>query len=271
LARSKLPKPPNSTEPSDYASPVRIPKTAELIAAQIRKAIIRGEIKPGDFLPPEAHLMERFGISRPSLREAFRILESEQLISVSRGSRSGARVHAPSVNSAARNVGFALQAQGTLLSDIYLARLAVEPFAVRLAAERATAPEIARFRTEIDRVFAHIEREGSTDLRLPLVKLYGPLVQMSGSNSLIMIWAILENLVEQHMSRSLSRSLQKGYNKQTIASRIRAGRLSFRKVINLIELRDAEAAEVHWREHLRKVNAVWLLGYDGTAIVDVVD
>jgi len=115
--------------------PIRIPKTAEVVAASIRKMIVRGDVKEGDFLPPEAQLIAHFGTSRPSIREAFRILENEQLISISRGSRKGALVHAPSVGNVARYAGLALQAQGTLLSDVYLARLAIEPAAVRIVAE----------------------------------------------------------------------------------------------------------------------------------------
>ena len=68
---------------------VRAPKTGELIATHLRRQIVRGELRPGETLPAESQLMEQFGVSRPTLREAFRILESEPLISVRRGSRGG--------------------------------------------------------------------------------------------------------------------------------------------------------------------------------------
>jgi len=55
----------------------------------IRRQITGGELKEGDNLPPEAQIIEEFAVSRPTLREAFRILESEKLISVSRGARGG--------------------------------------------------------------------------------------------------------------------------------------------------------------------------------------
>jgi DNA-binding FadR family transcriptional regulator len=181
---------------------IRIPKTAEILAAQIRKMIIRGEVKEGDFLPPEGQLVAHFGTSRPTVREAFRILENEQLITVVRGSRSGARVNAPSVASVARIAGFALQAQGTLLSDVYLVRVGVEPFAARLAAERATPEQMVAYGEEVDRAMLLLEETGANrEFRMAIVHLHRSMVAMAGSNSLAMIWAMIQGIVEQHMAR----------------------------------------------------------------------
>ena len=85
----------NDNAPAAGEAPrrIRVPKTSEIVANHIRGQIVRGELREGDSLPPEGQLMTSFGISRPTLREAFRILEAESLISVVRGSRSGARVH----------------------------------------------------------------------------------------------------------------------------------------------------------------------------------
>src|SRR3546814_1378599 len=113
------------------ASRIRVPKTSELVADQIRAQIVRGELTEGDSLPPEGALMTTLGISRPTLREAFRILEAENLISVVRGSRSGARVHQPSTELVSRYAGYVLESQGTTIADLYTARLAIEPTVVR--------------------------------------------------------------------------------------------------------------------------------------------
>jgi len=80
---------------------VRIPRQ-ELIATHLRRRILRGEIAAGDTLPPEVELMAQFGVSRSTLRETFRILETESLISVWRGSRGGAQVTSPELSVAAR-------------------------------------------------------------------------------------------------------------------------------------------------------------------------
>ena len=122
---------------------VRAPKTAELIATLYRRQIVRGELRPGDTLPSEQQLMGQFGVSRPTLREAFRILEAEDLISVKRGSRGGARVTQPSLSVAARYVGLLLQVQGTTIADVYEARMVLEPACARLLARRRTKQDLA--------------------------------------------------------------------------------------------------------------------------------
>src|SRR5690606_34497762 len=106
---------------------VHLPKTAELIAGQLRRQIVTGELKEGDALPPEASLLDAFAVSRPTLREAFRVLEAEGLISVRRGAHGGARVQTPSSRVAARYAGLVLQAQSTTLADVLDARTLLEP------------------------------------------------------------------------------------------------------------------------------------------------
>ena len=80
---------------SDNNGAVRSPKTAEIVADTLRRMIVEGQLKDGDFLPYEAELMNHFQVSRPSLREAVRVLESDRLVEVRRGSRTGARVRGP--------------------------------------------------------------------------------------------------------------------------------------------------------------------------------
>ena len=49
-------------------APVRSPKTAELVAGTLRRMVVDGQLKEGDYLPNEAELMAHFGVSRPTLR-----------------------------------------------------------------------------------------------------------------------------------------------------------------------------------------------------------
>src|SRR5271157_5989752 len=93
------------------------------IADELRRLIILGELDEGDSLGHEPDLIERFGVSRPSLREALRILEAEGLISVIRGVQGGVVVHRPDSRQTARTAAIVLES-----------RTILEPAAVRVVA-----------------------------------------------------------------------------------------------------------------------------------------
>jgi GntR family transcriptional regulator, transcriptional repressor for pyruvate dehydrogenase complex len=81
------------------------------IADEVRGLIVSGELSEGDFLGREPDLVQRFGVSRPSLREALRILETEGLIRVVRGVRGGVVVQSPDQRITARTAAVVLQAR----------------------------------------------------------------------------------------------------------------------------------------------------------------
>lgn len=245
----------------------RIPKTAEVVANHIRNMIVRGQLRDGDFLQPEAQLMAQFGTSRPTIREAFRILESEQFISVVRGSRSGARVHHPSVASVARLAGFALQGQGATLGDIYEVRLAIEPLAVRMAAEAKDEAGIKLVRDELERLRSLLDEGDHSVFRASVAHIHLSIVRLSGSPTLSLVFSMLEGILEAHQSRYVEPP-----DERTPAEKRKFtlwGLRSIAKAIDLIEAGEPRAAESHWRLHLENANKTWLRGYDPNSVIDV--
>jgi len=112
-------------------------RTAEIVADELRRQIIDGELSDGDLLPRQEVLVEQFRVSLVSLREALRILETEGLVSVRRGNRGGAVGHAPAKASAAYMLGLLLQSDTVPLSDLGAALQELEPMCAVLAARRA--------------------------------------------------------------------------------------------------------------------------------------
>src|SRR5687767_14905824 len=125
---------------------VRLPKVAELVAGEIRRRIISGDVVAGDPLPNEAELTALFGVSRPTLREALRLLEADGLIEVKRGVRGGPRVRVPDAAVTARHAAMLLQMRGTTLEDLIGARMIIEPAAVRALAHRASKSDVKALR-----------------------------------------------------------------------------------------------------------------------------
>src|SRR5438094_679185 len=104
------------------------------IADELRSLIVNGDLAEGDSLGHEPELVERFGVSRPSLREALRILETEGLITVVRGVRGGVVVHSPDERMTARTAAMVLQARNVSLADVFEARALLEPLAAKMIA-----------------------------------------------------------------------------------------------------------------------------------------
>jgi len=119
---------------------VRSGKRSELIAQQIRESIVSGRMKPGDQLPPERELTERFEASRISVREALKGLEASGLLTIKPG--SGVFVAEVSVKPLSQSLSSILRIQKASISDVTEARIILEPGVARLACERITPEEI---------------------------------------------------------------------------------------------------------------------------------
>jgi GntR family transcriptional repressor for pyruvate dehydrogenase complex len=239
------------TQPYAAGQLVRAPKTAELIASLYRRQIVRGELRPGDTLPSEQHLMAQFGVSRPTLREAFRILEAEDLISVKRGSRGGARVTQPSLAVAARYVGLLLQVQDTTIADVYEARMVLEPACARLLAKRRTKQDLADLTACVEELRGAVEAgpdHGPDLARWSSVayRFHELIMQRSGSKTLAVQGGVLQDIVATHLTLAITR----GYAEDEASGDYRRNMRSYEKLVELVEKRDGAGAERHWRAHM---------------------
>jgi DNA-binding FadR family transcriptional regulator len=247
---------------------VHVKKAAELIAAQIRNAIVRGEIADGDSLPAEAQLIATFAVSRPTVREAIRILESEHLISVSRGARGGALVRSPVSELSARALGFTLQSRNATLRDVYEARAVFEPAAARMAAQQRPRERAVRIlREQIER-----ERDVLADrpqLASAMAEFHRLVVEESGNKTLLLIAEALHHIVEKHHSIVYSDS--QAESPEFLKKRAQLGLRSQARLVDLIESGDGAAAEDHWRRHMDKTAEFWLSGRAGSASLNILD
>ncbi|MDP3674957.1 MAG: GntR family transcriptional regulator [Novosphingobium sp.] len=246
-------------------SRIRVPKTSEIVADQIRAQIIRGELAEGAFLPPEGQLMEGLGISRPTLREAFRILEAEGLISVVRGSRTGAQVHKPSVDLVARYAGYVLQSQGTTIEDLYQARLAIEPSVVRWLATDRDCGATVKLRSLLAAMKAMIDEERFEEFIANVETFHQTLVAATRLKTLTFLSRMLLNLAAKHQIEFQKRHPRSAAERRKSAL---VGYRSYQKLVELIEAGDVEAAVAHWRLHLRNANATWASEGEGQRLVD---
>ncbi|MGY1814037.1 FadR/GntR family transcriptional regulator [Blastococcus sp. SYSU D00820] len=130
-----------STEGSPGPRPVRFQRLAEQVADDLRRRILLGDLGDDAELPVEEELRRQYPVSKPTLREAMRVLEAEGLVSVRRGSIGGAVVHRPAATNVAYTLGLVLAAERVPLGDVGAALREVEPACAAACAERADRAE----------------------------------------------------------------------------------------------------------------------------------
>jgi DNA-binding FadR family transcriptional regulator len=249
------------------ADAVRVPKTAELVARQIRNAVIRGELADGDTLPAEAQLIAEFEVSRPTIREAVRILESEGLVTVARGARGGAKVSSPSYEMVERAAGIILQAQRVTIGDLYEMRTLVEPPAARLVAERNSEAAVPILRSFIDQEMSNIHNRMAVTMLI--AEFHRLLMDLSGNRTLNMFSQALRGLVDAHLALSTRR--HQVVDPEMSERQLRFGLKSHSRLVDLIEARDGEAAEAHWKLHMIAAGEVWLSRVGRDTPVELLD
>jgi DNA-binding FadR family transcriptional regulator len=226
---------------------IRIPKAAELVADTLRRRIILREYTPGQLLPPEGTLMADFDVARTTIRDAFRVLESEGLLEVRRGAGGGGRVRAPGVGMISSYAALLLQFDGATLADVHLGRTLIEAPAAAMLAERGDDPLILdALRASLD---AEEEASGDEVLSLAEGRFHRLIVELTGNQVLIMLSAVSNRLIAQQVERSF----KSGPPKAAKSAFSQAHRAHV-KLLSLVEARDAAGAERLWRRHLESGN-----------------
>jgi len=119
-------------------------KVALDIIYQVRQSILEGKLRPGDRLPPEKELVVKFGVSKHSLREAFRALEAMGFLSIRKGSGGGAVVLKVDMQTTRDSIFNFLHFQDVSVRALSAVRKVVEPHLARLAADGQSPDNLER-------------------------------------------------------------------------------------------------------------------------------
>jgi GntR family transcriptional regulator, transcriptional repressor for pyruvate dehydrogenase complex len=224
---------------------------AELVASTLRRRIIGGELADGAELPREAQLLAEFGVSRPSLREALRILETEGLIRIRRGKVGGGVVQVPTAQSTAYHLGLTLQSRAATLSDLAQARVVLEPACAGIAASqdaRARKALVRRLNELIDENESRVgESYAFTEKAL---EFHAGVVELCGNTTVALLAGVVEAVwssQERHWAQRVSTGgdyPNTKYQKDVI--------LAHRAVVEAIAKGDPDTAIYLMRRHLGK-------------------
>jgi DNA-binding FadR family transcriptional regulator len=243
------------------AGALQVPKAAELVAAQLRRQIVMGERAEGELLPPELRLMTELGVSRPTLRQALRILENERLVRIHRGRNGGARVSRPSVRTAGRHLNNLLLYQGATLDDVHTARMLLEPAAVARIAGTVSAEDIAALRASVS---ANLSSADSAETRRIGSEFHIQLVELTGNRSLVLFARLISGLLDGALVRHDAERL-----KQRMPSQSGGLIDDHSRIVDLIEAGASREAARHWREHLEAVHRQLRKSINTDLILDI--
>jgi DNA-binding FadR family transcriptional regulator len=215
--------------------PINSTRIYEEIVRQIRTLISEGKLKSGDRLPPERELAERFKVSRPSVREALRTLESMGLIEIRLG--EGTFVREISVDSLIEPLALVILTQREAVGELFEARRLLEPPIAGLAARRSTKDEIQ----EMERILEEQARDvaaGRTGLAQDAA-FHAAIASSAHNRAITRIVHALIDLLTQSREESLQ-----------IPGRPRRSHQDHRRILKAIQRRDAASAERTMLDHL---------------------
>lgn len=235
--------------------PIKSQRAFEEIAAQIRKLVSLGRLKPGDRLPAERLLSAQFGVSRNTLREALRSLEIAGLLVLRKGSSGGAFIHpgSPSVIiNGLRDLYYLGAISPRQLTE---ARVWIEAIVVRVACERATDEDIAALEQNVA-VAAAATKSGDYETRAQTNLQFHSLLGKATHNPVLSI--VVDGIME--ITAQFVAAAGPQNNPYVMPSR--------RRLMALLKAGDADGAEAEMTRHLKRLHRAYLSKLDDAKKVE---
>ncbi len=216
----------------------------EEVFTQIHELIKQGRLKARDQLPSERELAETFKVSRTSVREALRTLESQGLI-VSKTGMGNFVVDLP-VEALVGPLARLLIDEKKALADVFELRKLIEPHIAALAAERATATDVAKLKKIVAKQTEAVSR-GETGVEAD-AELHLCISRATQNQAL---QKLVSGLMEM-LSRSREESLQTDKRRASSIA-------THRRIIAAIEKHDRSKARSEMLRHIEQVEESVLL------------
>jgi len=218
--------------------------TSECVVSQLREMIHRGELRPGDRLPPERDLAKLLGVSRPTLRAGIRSLAAVGVLQ----SRQGAGTFVvksdgpPSLDSSPLRLMASLH--GFTSAEMFEARQSLEMAVAGLAAERATGDQMATMSEEVAGMFASLD--DPEQFLAHDVRFHQTIGAASGNRILTSLMNMVATILYDSRIKTIKR-----------ATDLKESAEMHRTIYRAIRERDPEAARRAMCDHLLRAQRAW--------------
>ncbi len=166
-------------------------KVSDKIIAQIRDAILSGQLKPGDKLASEKELMGQFEVSKATMREALRVLEVIGLIEIRKGTAGGAFVAEVDMKTTIHGIINFLHFQTVSIAEITMLRYLIEPTVAQIAATKRTKKDILKLEQVIGKKTTSSDTEISKE-----ISFHRYLARMTENTVLTLVIDMVDNLLK---------------------------------------------------------------------------
>jgi len=179
---------------------VRTDRISQAIVDQIKEAIFQKKIKTGDKLPSERQLMEQFETSRVTVREALKNLENSGILEIRRGTQGGAFVRDPDVKFVSGFLQDMFSMGNIKVFDLTEARMAVEPFSVKMATQRIRPVHLEQIRQNIKETKECLKSRNAIDARFLTLEFHRLIAQASGNPVIFFMVDSIMDIMESNVS-----------------------------------------------------------------------
>jgi GntR family transcriptional repressor for pyruvate dehydrogenase complex len=174
---------------------VKSNKVCQHIADQIRSAIFDGRLKPGDKLPSERELVEKFKVSKATLREALRSLEVLGFLEIRKGVSGGGFVTEVDMTTARDSFTNFLLFKNVSLKELSEVRLLLEPYIAEKATQAITKEDLSRLEKLIKDSEHTIKNDIAYESRKNEIEFHRVIASITGNPILMFILDFVENLL----------------------------------------------------------------------------
>jgi GntR family transcriptional repressor for pyruvate dehydrogenase complex len=216
--------------------------STEQVVSHVRGLIERGELRPGDRLPAERDLAVQIGVSRPTVRAGLRALAAMGVVRSRHGSGTFIPDGPPTLGS--EPLSFLAALHGFTRDEMYEARRILEVGAAGLAAERATAEQVATMAEEVASLFASMG-DPQRFLRHD-IGFHRAVAAGSGNPIVATLVEMVSALYYDRRRRTAERATDRNLHDAAEAHR---------KIYQAIRARDAKAARAAMNDHLSQASA----------------
>lgn len=183
--------------------PIRRIRAYEAMVEQVENAIRNGDLMPGDRLPSERDLMTQFQLSRSTIREALRVLESKGLVRSRPADQRGVEVLAFSTRPLSESIHSLVQLERLTLPDLIFFRMLVEGTLAGLAAQFRSEEDLETLRDSIANMRVATGADSET-FTASDVAFHETISEIAGNRMLIVcnqvVRASVQNLIAQKIA-----------------------------------------------------------------------